>query len=153
MLKSLQGVCVYLHDILVTGKTTKEHLQNFRAVLLRLQENGVTLRKDKCKFFLLEVEHLCFSKNKKGLKPTEAKVKRIKEAKAPKYHSELRSFSGILNYYSRFQQNLPHKMAPLYVLLKKSKKMQVDGKSTKYIWWDQTGMMKCCLYITILKLC
>ena len=32
MLKGLQGVCVYLDDILVTGKTTEEHLQNLRAV-------------------------------------------------------------------------------------------------------------------------
>ena len=122
MLKGLQGVCVYLDDILVTGKTTKEHLHNLCAVLLRLQENGVTLRKDKCKFFLPEVEYLGFSVSKEGLKPTEAKVKAIKEAKATKCLSELRSFIRIVNYYSRLQPNLADKMAPLYVFLKKSQK-------------------------------
>ena len=120
ILKGIPGVCVYLDDILVTGSTTEQHLQNLSAVLSRLQECGITLRKEKCQFFLPEVEYLGFRVSKDGLKPTEAKVKAIKEAEAPKCLTELRSFIGIVNYYSRFQPNLAHKMAPLYELLKKS---------------------------------
>ena len=122
ILKGLDGVCVYLDDILVTGRSTEEHVQNLRAVLQRLQENGVTLKKEKCKFFLPEVEYLGFNVSKEGLRPTESKVKAIKDAKAPQSLSELRSFIGIVNYYSRFQPNLAHKMAPLYSLLKQNQK-------------------------------
>lgn len=128
ILKGLQGVCVYLDDILVTGKSAEEHMANLRAVLLRLQESGVTLKKEKCKFFLPEVEYLGFCVSKEGLRPTEAKVKAIKNAKAPKNLSELRSFIGTVNYYSRFLPNLAHKMAPLYALLRKSQRWKWTSK-------------------------
>ena len=120
ILKNIDGVCVYLDDILITGRTNEEHLINLRSVLLRLQEHGITLRKEKCNSFLPEVEYLGFVVSKEGLKPTETKVKAIKDAKAPKCLSELRSFIGMVNYYSRFQPNLAHKMSPLYALLKKN---------------------------------
>ena len=128
ILKGLQGVCVYLDDILVTGKTSAEHLQNLQAVLRRLQENGITLKKEKCEFFLPAVEYLGFRVTKEGLKPTEAKVRAIKEACAPKNISELRSFIGTVNYYARFLPNLAQKMTPLYALLKKSKKWKWTTK-------------------------
>lgn len=122
ILKGLQGVCVYLDDILVTGRTSEEHTANLHAVLQRLHANGITLKREKCQFFLPEVEYLGFVVSKDGLKPTEAKVKAIKEADAPKCLSELRSFIGLVNYYSRFLPNLADKMAPLYCLLKKTQK-------------------------------
>jgi hypothetical protein len=128
ILKGLQGVCVYLDDILVTGKTSEQHVENLRAVLQKLQENGITLKEEKCKFFMPEVEYLGFNVSKDGLKPTEAKVKAIKEADAPKCVSELRSFIGIVNYYSRFLPNLAHKMTPLYSLLKKTQKWNWSEK-------------------------
>ena len=120
MLKGLECVCVYLNDFLVTGKTLQAHMSNLRALLQRLRENGVTLKKDKCEFFLLEVQYLGFRVSKEGLKPIESKVRAIKEAKAPKCLSELQSFIGAVNYYSHFQPNL----APLYKLLQKSQKWQ-----------------------------
>lgn len=33
ILQGLPGVCVYIDDILVSGKTTEEHLRNLEAVL------------------------------------------------------------------------------------------------------------------------
>ena len=43
-------VC-YLDDILVTGETKQEHLQNLEEVLSRLREHGVKLKQDKCLVF------------------------------------------------------------------------------------------------------
>lgn len=120
LLKDLPGVCVYLDDILVTGNTNEQHLQNLRAVLSRLEESGLTLRKEKCSFFLDEVEYLGFKVTTAGLKPTEEKVKAVKNAAAPKNLQELRSFIGAVNYYSKFLPNLAHHMAPLYKLLQKN---------------------------------
>ena len=40
----LKGVAVYLDDILVSGATAEDHLQNLRALLQRLQDKGLRCR-------------------------------------------------------------------------------------------------------------
>ncbi|KAL5500180.1 hypothetical protein EMCRGX_G011694 [Ephydatia muelleri] len=46
----LQGVAVYMDDILVSGATDSEHLQNLRSLLKRLVEKGLRCRLEKCSF-------------------------------------------------------------------------------------------------------
>ena len=70
-------------------------------------------------FLLQEVEYLGHIIDESGLHPTEEKVKAIQEAPAPKNLAELRSFLGIINYYSHFLLNLSHRLSPLYSLLKR----------------------------------
>jgi len=50
LLHGIPNVCVYLGDILVTGKTDKEHLDNLREVLTRLETAGMRLKQQKCAF-------------------------------------------------------------------------------------------------------
>ena len=47
------------------------------------------------------------------------KVKAIQEAPEPRNLTELRSFLGMINYYSQFLPNLSHQLSPLYQLLKR----------------------------------
>ena len=56
-----------------------------------------------------------------GLQPTEEKVRAIKEAPPPSNVSQLRSFLGSVNYYSKFLPKLANTLAPLYSLLQKTK--------------------------------
>ena len=121
LLKGLPGVSVFLDDILVTGKDEAEHMKNLRTVLKILQENGLRLRKEKCRFALREVEYLGFKVSADGIHPAASKVEAIRNAQRPNSVSQLRSFIGLVNYYARFQKNLAHHMAPLYCLLKKDK--------------------------------
>ena len=58
LLQGIPNVCVYLDDILVTGKTNKEHLENLREILTRLETAGMRLKEQKCVFLLSEVEYL-----------------------------------------------------------------------------------------------
>ena len=119
LLQGLPGVCLYLDDILITGKTNQEHLDNLAAVLQRLAAAGMKLKPEKCSFMLPEVEYLGHKISEKGLQPTTQKVRAIVEAPQPTNVSQLKSFLGMLNYYGKFLPNLSTCLAPLYALLQK----------------------------------
>ena len=68
------------------------------------------------------VEYLGHKSDTHGLHPTVAKVEAIKQAPVPKDFTQLKSFLGLVNYYSKFSPNLATTLAPLYRLLQKSRK-------------------------------
>ena len=119
VLQGLTNVCVYLDDILVSGRSMQEHLVNLEEVLKRLEEAGLRLKKEKCSFLMQEVEYLGHRISKEGLQPTEAKVRAVAEAPEPQQVDELRSFLGLVNYYGKFLPSLASTAAPLYRLLQK----------------------------------
>ena len=47
----LNGVAVYLDDILISGNNAEEHLQNLNALLQRLDDKGLRCRLEKCVFY------------------------------------------------------------------------------------------------------
>ena len=71
----LQGVAVYMDDILVSGTTASEHIQNLRALLKRLEEKGLRCRLEKCLFTQPSVEYLGHILSQQGI------------AKGPKVHA------------------------------------------------------------------
>ena len=128
LLQGIPGVCVYLDDILITGSTEDEHLKHLDEVLMKLSKAGLTLKKSKCSFLLEAVEYLGHTISKEGLHTSESKVQAILGAPAPKDVSELRSFLGLVNYYSKFLPDLASKLAPLYKLLQKTCKWKWGPK-------------------------
>ena len=58
LLQGIPGVWNYLDNILVTGKTEADHLNNLGAVLSKLKSVGMRLKRDKFYFMLPEVEYL-----------------------------------------------------------------------------------------------
>ena len=119
ILQGIEGVACYIDDIIITGKTTKEHLDHLEEVLKRLAEHGVKVKKDKCRFFEESVEFLGHVIDAKGIRTTPDKLRAIVDAPAPKNVNELRSFLGLLNYYSKFIPQSATLLHPLNVLLRK----------------------------------
>ncbi|XP_044744348.1 uncharacterized protein K02A2.6-like [Coccinella septempunctata] len=118
----LEGVVVFLDDVLITGKDDNEHLERLRVVLTILKNSGLKVSRPKCKFFQDSIEYLGYIIDKEGLHTSESKTVAIKNAEAPTNVSELKSFLGMVNYYGRFIPNLSTILHPLYELLKKDKK-------------------------------
>ena len=120
LLQGLKHVCVYLDDILVTGSSEREHLNNLAEVLKRLESAGMRLKRSRCEFMLPSVEYLGHKISDKGLQPTEGKIRAIVEAPVPQNVSQLKAFLGMLNYYAKFLPNISSRLAPLYKLLQKA---------------------------------
>ena len=119
LVRDIPNTCAYLDDILITGRTEKEHLATLNRVLQRLSDKGLRLKKSKCVFLVDSVDYLGYRLDKKGLHPLPDKVKPILDTPAPRNENELRSFIGMLSHYRRFIPNLSIILSPLYDLLKK----------------------------------
>ena len=120
LLQGIPRVCVYLDDILVTGSTEEEHLSNLAQVLTRLENASMRLKHEKCAFMFDSVSYLGHVISSEGLRTGDVKVKAIVDAPDPKDLSELRSFLGLVNHYSKFLPNLATALSPLYRLLRQS---------------------------------
>ena len=131
LFKNIAGVCVYLDDVLVTGKTADDHLKNLAEVLAKMQSVGIRLSKKKRHFMLPEVEYLGHKISSEGLHPSEKKVHALKNAPKPTNVSQLKSFLGLVNYYSKFLPNLSTTLAPLYKLLQKKSSWRWGSKEDK----------------------
>ena len=117
VLKGLSGVQVYLDDLIIFGSSLEDHLKNLEAVFDGLRSVGLKLRRDKCEFLRKSVSYLGYQIDESGVHPTEGKVEAIVRAPAPSNAKELRSYLGLLSFYSRFLPNLSTVAASLNRLL------------------------------------
>ena len=90
----------YIDDLLITGETEEEHLRNLKEVLKRLQDHGIVLKKSKCFFLQDSVEYLGHIIDAEGLHTSPKKVEAVLQAPKPTNQHQLRSFLGLLQYYS-----------------------------------------------------
>ena len=114
----LQGVIVYLDDILVSGVNTSDHLQNLWALFLRLQEKELRCRLEKCSFAQASVEYLGFIISNQGIAKGH-KVDAVVKMPPPTDVTSLRSFLGSVQFYNKFLPNVATTTEPLYRLTKK----------------------------------
>ena len=96
ILQGIDHVSVYLDDILVTGATEQEHLENLDTILGRLETAGMHLKCNKCASLLSAVEYLGHKISAKGLQPTDDKIQAIRKAPALADVSQLKSFLELL---------------------------------------------------------
>ena len=113
LLQGIPHVAVWIDDILVVGKTRKDHLKHSKEVLARLDKAGIHLKLKKCAFLQGEVVYLGPCINRSGIQPVEGKVTAIHEAPAPTKVKELQAVLGMLNYYDCYLPNLSTVLAPL----------------------------------------
>ena len=132
LIKSLlQGI--YLDDILVTGCTEERHL---RAVLSRLHKAGLRVKQKKCAFMGPSVTYLGHRIDAQGLHPVQDQIRAIQEAPTPTSVPKLKSYLGMLSYYSKFLPKLSTILHPLHLLLRKDVPWKWPGESIRSIKRD-----------------
>ena len=105
-------------DIVIFGKTEKEHNENLEAVLQKLQDCGLTINPEKCQFGLEEVTYFGYRINKDGISPTDVRCEAIKQLPRPTNPTEVRSLLGMTNMLARFIPCYCDIIAPLTNLTK-----------------------------------
>eukprot|EP00061_Rhincodon_typus_P014720 g41947.t1 len=78
ILQGLPHVVIYLDDMLITGKTNKEHLENLDIVLKYFSLGDEFLRRENCVFQAPYVTYLRYRVDKTGIHLLEAKVRVMK---------------------------------------------------------------------------
>ena len=116
-LEGLEGVICIMDDILVHGKTQKEHDERLEAVLTRLIRARITLNPEKCEFSRKQLKFAGHSLSAQGIGPDPDKTAAIEKMERPQNVAELRRFLGIINHQQKFIENLSEKTMPLRDLL------------------------------------
>ena len=102
----LPGTVSYFDDVLIWADTEDELLRRLDVTLARMKDNGIRLRRDKCRFNVPEVTYLGWRVSADVLQPLVVKTEAILRAPYPKNHQELKSLIGKVGYYQRILPNL-----------------------------------------------
>ena len=116
-LEGLEGVICIMDDILVHGKTQKEHDERLEAVLTRLIRARITLNPEKCEFSRKQLKFAGHSLSAQGIGPDPDKTAAIEKMERPQNVAELQRFLGTINHQQKFIENLSEKTMPLRNLL------------------------------------
>lgn len=125
---NLDGVCVVHDDIIITGQNDAEHINRLRQVLEICKRNNIHLNREKCKLLQEEVKFLGFKIDQQGTHKTNEKVNAIVNARNPENESEVKTFLGLVTFYSRFCPNLATMAEPLNNLTR---------NATVFEWTDE----------------
>ena len=119
VLEGCDGVRNIHDDIIVHGQTTEDHDKRLEQAMERIQNRGLTLNKEKCKFHMCELEFMGHLLSARGIGPSQTKVEAVTEARQPESAAEVRSFLGLVNFCARFIPDLATVSEPLRKLTRK----------------------------------
>ncbi|KAL7292652.1 hypothetical protein TKK_0013778 [Trichogramma kaykai] len=112
-------VFIYMDDIIIATPTFAEHKDWVTKVIEKLNEAELTINKEKSEFCCEQVKFLGYIIDREGLRTDPEKVKAVLDCKSPKNIKQLKSFMGMVGWYSRFLPNLAEIRTPLTKLTQK----------------------------------
>ncbi|GJW17581.1 putative nucleotidyltransferase, ribonuclease H [Tanacetum coccineum] len=106
------------------NQSKEDHEVHLKLVLELLKNEKSFAMFSKCEFWLQEVHSLRHVVNNNGIHMEPSKIEAVKNWKAPKTSSEIRSFLGLAGYYQRFIVNFSKIAKPLTSLTQKNQKYE-----------------------------
>ncbi|XP_069190416.1 uncharacterized protein [Procambarus clarkii] len=138
VLGGIEGVEIFVDDVLIHSSTWEEHLQLPRQVFSRLQGVGMVAKPTKCEVGCAEVKYLGHVIGGGCSKPLPDKIQKIQDAVPPTTKTQVRSFLGLVGYYRKFIPDFASVAYPLTELTKKA-------APTKVNWTGEEGASFACL--------
>lgn len=118
-------VIVYLDDFLVYSNSEEEHREHLKLIFEKLQQAGITLSLNKCKFFQTQIEYLGHTLSHKTIRPSKNLVNAVKQFPQPQSQKEIQRFLGLAGYFRKYIKKFSIIAAPLTDLLK---------NNTSFVW-------------------
>lgn len=144
MKKALEDECdpftiIYLDDILIASNTLEEHLYYVNYVLERLKRVGFKLNKDKCEFLKTEIRFLGHTLDRTKADMTDDMRMAIQNFERPKNRKAVQASLRLVNWDRRFIKNLLRLNKLLKTLLRKKRKIRVDGRNAEIARGNKKG--------------
>ena len=129
LLKGLDKSEHYIDDVLTHSLGWNEHLCELRKLFERVRSAGLTMKPSKCKLGFTSVDYLGHIVGEGEISPNPEKLFNIQQAPIPQTKKQVRSFLGLVGFYSKFIPNYSTVAAPLTDLTKR-------GCPNKIVWGD-----------------
>ncbi|GFU96190.1 retrovirus-related Pol polyprotein from transposon 297 [Trichonephila clavipes] len=124
---------VRVNDIAIFSQGWKDHVKHIDIVLGRLRKAGLKVTPSKCKFAQEDVLFLEHRIGSGSRSPNDLKIKAIADFPQPTTKTQVRSFLGLVGYYSHYIPNYSTIASPLTDALKRKIKKE------KIIWDEKCG--------------
>ncbi|PIK37700.1 hypothetical protein BSL78_25470 [Apostichopus japonicus] len=121
LLDDLEGVEVFIDDILIHAPNQDLHDARLGEVLNRLDKAGMTLNKAKCEISKKSIQFVGHIVSDNGILPDPEKTKALRDMPRPENIHDVRRFLGIVNQFSKFSPKLSDLSQPIRELLQKDK--------------------------------
>ena len=135
--RGLEGIYVYIDDILVVACTEQEHRRRLLALFRRLEEYGLVVNPSKSILGAPSVEFLGFQLSAAGLRPLDSKVAAIARFPAPRTFANLSEFLGMVHFYHRFIPRCSTIAKPLHDLKKMANSKNGASKAIPTAEWGE----------------
>lgn len=123
ILEGIEGVVIYLDDILVCAKSKGQHDDRLRRVLERFREVGMVLNK-KCVIGTNRVEFVGYTIGPEGVRPNFDNLRAIEGLREPTNATQIKSVLGTASFYMRCVPNFSTIAEPMRRLLKAEAKFE-----------------------------
>ncbi|XP_042059547.1 uncharacterized protein LOC121804064 [Salvia splendens] len=114
-----QLVIVFIDDILVYSRSTKDHVNHLQSVLQVLRDKQLYAKLSKCEFWLDHVVFLGHVVSGRGIEVDLQKIEAIVNWKVPTTVTKVRSFLCMAGYYRRFVEGFSIIVGSMTKLLRK----------------------------------
>ena len=92
---------------MIYNNKKEDHIKTVEEVFRRLQEAGLSIAIDKCKFEKTSIDYLGYEVSSQGIKPLERKIDGIRDLPTPTKQKELLHYLGAVNYFRSSLGYLP----------------------------------------------
>ena len=127
---NVKNTVVYLDDVLVASNNVEEHKRDIDNVLSILSFHDLKLTVSKCEFFKPSLTFLGYQISGDGIRPPQERIQAISDIKLPNNSTELRRFTGMLNFFRHMVPNFANIAFPVTELLR------TNPKSKELKWTD-----------------